>query len=147
MRLEDSHNAMSYSAFSDQQLQSYLDEALPAASMANVEQQLRTDAGLRERLVALAGQREAGVHGLGEIWRRQRLSCPSRSQLGSYLLGTLDGEVQSYVEFHLEQVGCRWCGANLEDLRQQQSELANKADTRRRKYFQTSVGYLPPERK
>ncbi len=131
--------------FSDQQLQAYLDEALPTGSMSAVEQQLRGDAELRERLIALAGQREAGVHGLGEIWRRHRLSCPTRSHLGSYLLGTLEEERHSYVHFHLDQIGCRLCVANLEDLKEQQSELGNTVQSRRRKYFQTSVGFLKRE--
>lgn len=128
--------------FTDQQLQSYLDEGLSAELMAGIEQQLRTDADLRERLVSLAGQREAGVHGLGEIWRRHRLSCPTRTQLGSYLLQTLDEEFSQYVGFHLEQIGCRLCNANLDDLRQQQSELAATSRSRRQRYFQTSAGYL-----
>lgn len=128
--------------FTDQQLQAYLDEALPAAGMSAIEQQLREDPQLRQRLIDQAGQREAGVHGLGEIWRRHRLSCPTRGQLGGFLLGTLEEDLTSYVLFHLEQIGCRQCSANLEDLRQQQSELASMAQSRRRRYFQTSAGYL-----
>ncbi len=128
--------------FSDPQLQAYLDEALPTSEMSAVEQQLRSDSLLRERLLFLASQREAGIHGLGEIWRRHRLSCPPRTQLGSFLLGTLETEPHSYVEFHLQQIGCRLCLANLEDLKQQQAEQPVTAHTRRQKYFQTSAGYL-----
>lgn len=133
--------------FTDQQLQAYLDEALPASSMAVIEQQLRDDPRLSQRLVDLAGQREAGVHGLGEIWRRNRLSCPTRGQLGGYLLGALEDEVAAYIQFHLEHVGCRQCSANLEDLRQQQSGLASSAQSRRQRYFQTSAGFLNREGK
>ena len=86
--------------------------------------------------------REAGVHGLGEIWRRNRLSCPSRQQLGSFLLGAIDEEFKSYITFHLEQIGCRLCHANLEDLERQQTEQKSLVKTRRRRYFQTSAGYL-----
>jgi hypothetical protein len=86
--------------------------------------------------------REAGVHGLGEIWRRNRLTCPSRQQLGSFVLGAMDENLQKYIQFHIETVGCRVCRANLDDLKSQQSE--QKADTqlRRRRYFQSSAGYL-----
>jgi len=128
--------------FTDQQLQTYLDEGLAAEMMAQIEQQLRTDADLRERLVSLAGQREAGVHGLGEIWRRHRLSCPTRTQLGGYLLQALDEEHSQYIRFHLEQIGRRLCNANLDDLRHQQSELAATSRSRRQRYFQTSAGHL-----
>lgn len=128
--------------FTDQQLQAYLDEGLPTASMSAVEQSLRDDSELRERLLALAGQREAGVHGLGEIWRRHRLSCPARTQLGGFLLGTLEVEQHNYVQFHLEQVGCRLCAANLDDLQQKHAEQLQATQARRQRFFQTSAGLL-----
>jgi len=129
-------------SYSDQQLQAYLDELLPAELMASIETELRQSETLRDRLVTLVGMREAGVHGLGEIWRRNRLTCPSRQQLGSFLLGAMDENLQNYIQFHLEKVGCRVCRANLDDLKSQQSN--QKADTqlRRRRYFQSSAGYL-----
>ena len=106
---------------------------------------MRTDTQLMSRLMSILGQREAGVHGLGEIWRRHRLSCPTRQQLGGYLLGTLDEGLQQYIQFHLEQIACRVCQANLEDLKSEaeQLEAATAAQKRRRKYFQSSAGYLP----
>lgn len=130
--------------YSDQQLQAFLDEALPADTMAQIEVEMRTDAELMTRLMSILGQREAGVHGLGEIWRRHRLSCPTRQQLGGFLLGTLDEDLQHYVQFHLEQVSCRLCQANLQDLKSEAEQLqANTAaQSRRRKYFQSSAGYL-----
>lgn len=128
--------------FSDQQLQAYLDEALPTAAMSAVEQRLRQDGELRERLLALAAQREAGVHGLGEIWRRHRLSCPLRTELGGFLLGTLAAEQLAYIQFHLQHIGCRLCAANLEDLQQQHDQQQQFAHARRRRFFQTSAGLL-----
>jgi len=128
--------------FTDQQLQAYLDEVLPTESMSAVEQGLRDDDELRERLLLLAGQREAGVHGVGEIWRRHRLSCPARTQLGGFLLGTLEVEQHQYIQFHLEQVGCRLCAANLDDLQQQHAEQLQATQVRRQRYFQTSAGLL-----
>ncbi len=86
-------------SYSDQQLQAFLDEALPAETMAQIEVQMRSDTQLMARLMSILGQREAGVHGLGEIWRRHRLSCPTRQQLGGYVLGTLDEGWQQYICF------------------------------------------------
>lgn len=128
--------------YSDQQLQAYLDELLPAELMASIESELRKNEKLRERLVDLVGMREAGVHGLGEIWRRNRLTCPSRQQLGSFLLGAMDENLQKYIQFHLETVGCRVCRANLDDLKSQQTDQKADAQLRRRRYFQSSAGYL-----
>ena len=128
--------------FTDQQLLAYLDESLSSDRMSLIEQSLRSDEALRQRLLTVAGMREAGIHGLGEIWRRHRLSCPNRQQLGGFLLGALDAEQRGYVEFHLKTVGCRLCQANLDDLQQQSTELQTATQTRRRRYFQTSAGYL-----
>jgi hypothetical protein len=126
----------------DSDLELYLDEALPAEEMARIEQALRTDRLLAERLAAINARRDSGVHSLGEIWRRHRLSCPTRQQLGSHLLGAISAEWQNYIVFHLETVGCRYCQANLADLKRQQAESSEVVQTRRRKYFQSSAGYL-----
>ena len=126
-------------------LGAYLDEALPPEEMARVELALRKDPELAQRMAAVHARRDAGVHSLGEIWRRGRLSCPSRRQLGSLLLGALEEETAAYVTFHLKTVGCRYCRANLADLKNQQAEKQEVAQQRRRKYFQSSVGHLRPE--
>lgn len=137
---------MKKSSFTDQQLEAYLDESLSSDLMAEVESRLRCDEALRLRLLSVVGRREAGVHGLGEIWRRLRLSCPTRQQLGSYLLGAIEEEHLNYIRFHLEIVQCRWCNANVEDLRSQQTQQQALSQSRRRRYFQTSAGYLKRSR-
>jgi anti-sigma factor RsiW len=124
------------------ELEAYLDEALPAEEMARIEDLLRRDPALLEELAAINARRDAGVHSLGEIWRRHRLSCPTREQLGSLLLGTLTPPQTEYIRFHIDVVGCRVCRANMADLKNQQAEGAEAAQTRRRRYFQSSAGYL-----
>jgi len=130
------------SSFSQADLEAYLDEALPTELMARIEAALRADAGLAGALSAINAQRDAGVHSPGEIWRRHRLSCPSRQQLGSYLLGVLEDEQQGFISFHIETAGCRTCRANLDDLGSQQRDPTTAVQTRRRKYFQSSAGHL-----
>lgn len=128
--------------YTHSELEAYLDEALKPEEMAAIEKALRENPTLVQQLAAINGRRDAGMHSVGEIWRRNRLSCPTREQLGSYLLGALPDEHAEYLAFHIEKVGCRLCGANLEDLRRQQSEATDIVVTRRRKYFQSSAGYL-----
>jgi hypothetical protein len=127
--------------FTDDELLAYADEALPAERMAVVEAELRRSENLRQRLIGLLGQRDQGVHSVGEVWRRARLTCLTRQQLGNYLLGVLDSEWTDYVVFHLQTVGCRFCNANLDDLKR---TAITTPDTqqRRQKYFQSSVGGL-----
>lgn len=128
--------------FTELELEAYLDEALAPGEMAAVESELRANPTLGKRLAAINGRRDAGVHTIGEIWRRHRVSCPSREQLGSYLLDALDKQQMDYYRFHIEDVGCRFCNANLHDLCMQQEEKAEITATRRTKYFQSSAGYL-----
>jgi len=128
--------------FTDQELLAYLDELLSVEMMSQVEETLRHSDSLRVRLAQLSRQRDQGAHSVGEIWRRNHLSCPSRSQLGGYLLETLAPDFQSYVEFHLNQTGCRYCVANLEDLKAGLSTASTETERRRQKYFQSSAGFL-----
>lgn len=127
--------------FTDAELAAFLDEALPASRCSELEHALRSDTGLRQRLIEVRGRETAGLHTIGAIWRRNRLSCPSRSELGQYLLGTLEDKAADYIRFHLEEVGCRYCQANLADL-QTASQVDQQPGKRRTKYFQTSAGYL-----
>lgn len=129
--------------FTDSELAAYLDEALPIERMTAIEAALRHDTALEQRLAATNGRRDAGVHSVGEIWRRHRLTCPTREQLGSYLLDVLPTDVADYVKFHLDVIECRYCGANLDDLRAQQSAAdAGRNEQRRQRYFQSSIGHL-----
>jgi hypothetical protein len=128
--------------FSNSELEAYLDEALPVERMAAIEDTLRSSEELQKRLTAANGRRDAGVHSLGEIWRRHRLSCPSRQQLGSHLLGVLSREEADYIKFHIETIGCRYCTASVSDMQSQQSVAESEVAHRRQKYFQSSVGHL-----
>ncbi|MEN6495778.1 MAG: hypothetical protein ABFD16_15970 [Thermoguttaceae bacterium] len=129
-------------AFRQSELEAYLDEALPAEEMTRIEQALCRDGRLVEQLVTINSRRDRGLHSLGEIWRRHRLSCPSRQQLGCHLMGTLSKEEREYIVFHVDVIGCRYCQANLLDLQKQQAEAREVVESRRRKYFQSSAGYL-----
>ena len=127
--------------FTDVELDAYLDESLSSELMSQIEQALRDDESLRQRLAQVIERRDHGLHEVGAIWRRHRLSCPTREQLGSYLLQVLDDEDADYIEFHVETIGCRYCQSSLEDLKQRQ-EATEAAIGRRRRYFESSAGRL-----
>lgn len=130
--------------WTDREVVAWLDELLPAARMAEFENQLRTDTALRHRVASVIRQRDQGGNSIGEVWQRGKLSCPTRSELGGYLLGTLSGDASNYIEFHLTTVGCRVCQANLHDL-EEQSTQPEQLTGRRRKFFESSAGLLRPE--
>jgi hypothetical protein len=124
------------------ELEAYLDEALPADQMAAIEAALRDSPELLEQLATINRRRDAGVHSLGEVWRRHRLSCPTREELGRYLMQAMDAEHAEFIRFHVEVSGCRFCAANVEDLRRRMEETADAATTRQRRYFESSAGIL-----
>jgi DNA-binding phage protein len=134
--------AASMSEITREKLHAYLDDALTDAETAQVEQALRGSEPLRRALRLAMQDRDRGDHSLGAVWRRERLTCPSREQLGSYLLQVLDEGQQDYIEFHLKTVACPFCVANLADLQSLQKEPVPQAKERRRRYFQSSAGYL-----
>ncbi|MEK6238381.1 MAG: hypothetical protein N2C14_26995 [Planctomycetales bacterium] len=129
--------------YTDADLEHFLEEALPAEETARMENDLRNDPELANRLAAASARRDAGAHSIGGVWRRRRLTCPDRQELGAFLLGVMEPGLAEYLEFHLDVIGCRACQANLDDLRDKQAETADVAQTRRRKYFHSSSGFLP----
>ena len=134
---------MSNDSLSDSILQAFLDDLLSESQMIEIERRLRSEPALTDHLNAMIAGRDQGVHSIGEIWRRHRMSCPSRDELGSYLLGALIDDQVSYIECHIQQVGCRFCQSNLDDLRRLQTAEPKDTEQRRQKFFQSSVGRLP----
>lgn len=123
-------------------LSGYLEDSLSDAEIAMIERSLRDSEPLRRLLRTVMQERDRGEHTIGAIWCRQRLSCPSREQLGSHLLGALDPDHQEYLDFHLQTIGCAFCQANLADLRQQHQEQTSNARDRRKRFFDSSAGLL-----
>ena len=75
---------------------------------------------------------------LTRAWEALRPTCPKRSTLGRYLLQTLERPWQEHVQFHVERLGCRFCQANLEDLRREPQEQKPL----REHIFQSTVGFI-----
>jgi RNA polymerase sigma factor (sigma-70 family) len=75
---------------------------------------------------------------LTRAWEALRPTCPKRSTLGRYLLQTLERPWQEHVQFHVERLGCRFCQANLEDLRREPQEQKPL----RERVFQSTVGFI-----
>lgn len=131
------------SAIDDETLRSYLADTLPAEDLARVEKALRDSAELRARLEDVRQNRgDPGLHTLGAIWRRGRLTCPTRQQLGSYLLDAVDPELAAYVTFHLDVVECPFCQANLADLKARSSQPSAVIKSRHNRILRSSQHLL-----
>lgn len=120
----------------------YLDDALSDVETAEVERALRQSDALRKQFALIVQEQDRGEHSVAAIWRRERLTCATREQLGSYLLGVLEPGLQDYVTFHLDTVACPFCRANLEDLKARQAEAGPHTQRRRKRYFDSSAGLL-----
>jgi hypothetical protein len=134
----------------DVMLREYLLDSLAPEVSARVEKALRDSAELRSRLEDVRQNRADGqLHTLGAIWHRTRLTCPSRQQLGSYLLEALDPDLASYLTFHIEVVECPFCKANLDDLKMQtQTATAVSASrTRQHRFLQSSQHLLNEDKR
>lgn len=94
------------------------------------------EAPLYERLAGIA---DAGASLLTEVWEEFRPTCPKRSTIGRFQLGTLDEQWRQYVEFHLNKLGCEFCKANLEDL---QKEEAQQPKALHDRVFQSTAGFF-----
>lgn len=129
-------------SFTDEDLLAYLEERLPVADSHRMEETLRNNEPVRQRLAHLIEQQDQGEHSVGEIWRRSRASCPARTVWAAWLAGRLGDAMAQYLKFHLEQIGCRHCQANVDDL--QSAESHEISEGRTRKFFETSIGRLVP---
>ncbi len=134
----------------DVMLREYLLDTLAPEVSARVEKALRDSAELRGRLEDVRQNRADGqLHTLGAIWHRTRLTCPSRQQLGSYLLEALDPDLASYLTFHIEVVECPFCKANLDDLKMQTqtASAASASRTRQHRFLQSSQHLLNEDKR
>jgi len=122
-------------------LRDYIHEALPDDQQASVEKALRDQPAVQALFNQVRQQEDRGEHSIGAIWRRERLSCPSREQLGGFLLQAIDPDLSDYIEFHLKTIGCPSCTANLEDLTKKQVET-DEPKKRHKRIVQSSAGIL-----
>jgi hypothetical protein len=133
-------------AIDDEMLRGYLADALAPELMARVEKSLRESSELRAQLEDIRQNRgDAGLHTLGAIWRRGRLSCPTRQQWGSYLLEALEPAYAEYLTFHLDVVGCPFCQANLSDLKGKTEHTTPAAKSRTKRIYHSSRHLLAGE--
>jgi hypothetical protein len=134
----------------DAMLREYLTDALGPEDSARVEKALRDSAELRARLEDVRQDRgDVQLHTLGAIWHRARLTCPSRQQLGSFLLDVLDPDLASYLQFHIEVIECPFCQANLADLKAQSqaNAAAGASKTRHHRILQSSQHLLGEDKR
>lgn len=128
--------------FTNAELEAYLDESLESGRAAEIEAQVRDDAELLQRLSEINGRREAGMHTLGEVWRRNQLGVPTVEQMGNYLLGVMPEGEADYIQFRIETLKCPFTIALKSDLESRNQEPAEQSTARRSKIYNSSAGLL-----
>ena len=128
--------------FTNAELEAYLDESLEAARAAEIEARVRDDEELLRRLSEINGRREAGMHTLGEVWRRNQLGVPTVEQMGNFLLGVLPEGEADYIQFRIDTLKCPFTIALRSDLESRNRESAEQSTARRSKIYNSSAGLL-----
>ena len=108
-------------------IRDFLREALPADRMAAIERAARSDPAVMALIAAERDGMNRGDHSLGSIWQENQISCPSREQLGGFLIGAGEPDYHEYVTFHLTVIECAICQANLDDLKAQTASKKAKS--------------------
>ncbi len=130
------------SPFTDAELEAYLDESLDSTRATEIEEAIKGDENLLQRLSVINSRRDAGVHTLGEIWRRNQIGVPTAEVMGNYLLGVLEDEQADYIKFRMEELKCPFTVALYDDLLARKNESAELSASRREKFYKTSAGFL-----
>ncbi len=107
--------------FSDDDLEEYRQDRMPAPRLVQFENLLGSDATFRARYERFLEEHPDPYHehSIRAIWMRHRLTCVERPRLLHYLRGNLEDAERGYIDFHLKVVGCVMCQANLDDLQAQ----------------------------
>ncbi len=127
--------------FNNAELEAYLDESLASEKATELEKRLRDDEQLLRRLSEINGRREAGMHTLGEVWRRNQLGVPTTEQMGKFLLGVLPRGEADYIQFRIEELECPFTTALRDDLKAQGNK-SEESSVRRSKIYKSSAGLL-----
>lgn len=77
---------------------------------------------------------------LTRIWERDRPSCLKRTTLGKSLIGILEPRWQTYVDFHVDTLGCQYCQANRQDLDRDQERSDDSVQAER--ILQSTIGFV-----
>lgn len=128
--------------FTNAELEAYLDESLESGRAGEIERLVREDSDLLRRLSEINGRREAGMHTLGEVWRRNQLGVPTVEKMGKFLLGVLPSGEADYVRFRIEELKCPFTVALKADLESRNQEPQAQSTARRSKIYNSSAGLL-----
>jgi phage gp29-like protein len=128
--------------FNDAELEAYLDESLDAARAAELELAVRSDPQLLKRLSQINGRRDAGIHTIGEIWRRNQIGVPSHEEVQAHLAGKLSAEESEYIEFRIKELKCVFTIAMLQDAKSQQRADSTDSKRLQRKIYESGTELL-----
>ncbi|MCZ6596569.1 MAG: RNA polymerase sigma factor [Planctomycetota bacterium] len=126
------------------------DETAVAGIKFRALKRLKQLAAVRESgndLLRYLGAAEEGDHRLLDVdvrnvWRERRLSCPGRHWLARLVAGTLHEGPRVFVTFHLEEMKCPWCQANIDDL--ERAEHDSELDVVMERVRESTMRYLHP---
>ncbi len=78
---------------------------------------------------------------LTRVWEDMRLSCPKHSTIGKFFLGSLDDAWDEYLKFHIDEMGCHYCKASLEDIKEG-TQKAQENIRAHDKIMRSTIGFM-----
>jgi hypothetical protein len=133
--------------FTDSELEAYLDMSLNPARAGELEEQVRQDPEILKRLTQINARRNAGIHTLGEIWRRNQIGVPTREEIVDFLNGFLPLESADYIEFRVKQLKCVFTLALIQDVQSEKSDGEGTSVQRQSKLYEQSKPLLKKRKK
>lgn len=73
---------------------------------------------------------------IGDLWQRERISCPHKDLLMAFAMKSLDREQSEFIDFHINTVGCPACQA---EASRAEDALDKKAPERVQKACEKSL--------
>jgi len=133
---------MSDQAITRTMIEQYLHEALPSDRAAAVEKAIRDQPALLVLVAQIRREGDHGEHSVGAIWRRARLTCPSREELLQHLEDILPADRSEFIDGHIRLTTCHLCMATLDDLKQLKADSKSTRDARRKRIVESTAGVL-----
>ncbi|MFT7620647.1 MAG: hypothetical protein ACI97A_004305 [Planctomycetota bacterium] len=83
-------------------------------------------AACRSMISSLREEAEGLTISVGDLWVKERISCPHRDILLAYVNKSLTAPEMDFIDFHLETVECPYCQADATELADLMTQESSK---------------------
>ena len=97
----------------------------------------------RSSLETLSGEVQHLQISISELWFKERISCLDQETLDAWRRGAISGPLADYVAFHVDELGCPFCQADLGQMQVRESaEDSHRLGRSREKVGEVTATFL-----